>query len=87
MYFDITLAEINEDGKKHLDYWEETDCYYTFYTDIHWNLEITVTDCKEGEDGTVQVFYKTAYQEADSYVMTLKKVNQIYKILSNLPIE
>lgn len=87
LYFDITLEDINKEGKENLMYWEETDCYYTFYTDLHRNSSITVTDCKEGEDGTVQVFYKTMYQEADSYVMTLKKVNQIYKILSNLPIE
>ena len=87
LYFDITLEEINEEGKKYLTYWEETDCYYTFCTDMHWNSNITVTDCKRGEDGTVQVFYDTLYQEADSYVMTLKRVNGIYKILSNLPAE
>lgn len=85
LYFDITLEEINEEGKKYLTYWEETDCYYTFCTDMSWNSNITVTDCKKGEDGTVQVFYDTLYQEADSYVMTLKRVNGIYKILSNLP--
>lgn len=83
LYFDIALEDINEEGKKYLKYWEETDCYYTFCTDMHWNESITVTDCKEEADGTVQILYNTP----NSYVMTLKRVNGIYKILSNLPAE
>ncbi len=86
LYFDITLEEVNKAGKKNLTYWEETDCYYAFCTDLHWNSSITVIDCQPGEDSTIQVIYNTMNDGCNNYMMTLREVNGFYRILSNLPI-
>lgn len=83
-YFGITLNDIDEKGKQDLLYWDTTDSYYTFSSDVQWNDYITVIKIKE-KGGTIQVFYKTKYREVENCVMTLKLGNGVYRILSNLP--
>ena len=81
--FGITLEQTNGVGLDRLVYLEETDCYYTAVTGMHY-ADVTVTNVASQEEGSLLVQYST--YTGKFVVSLMSNPDGGYSILSNVNI-
>lgn len=85
-YFGISLSETKGVGVEKLGYYfDQTDCYYVWRSDMRgFNVE-SVTATYDSQTGTYQILVTQAHRE--SWLLTLKQEGNILRILSGIPAE